>query len=142
MALKHNVLFLCTGNSCRSQMAEGLLRHLAGDRFGVYSAGTDPAERVHPLAVRVMGELGIDISDQRPKGVKEYLGKFPIRYLIIVCGGADEACPRIFPGVLHRLFWPFDDPAKLQGNDEELLAGFRRVRDEIRQRLSDWLPGA
>src|SRR5574339_1059435 len=111
-------------------MAEWLLRHLAGDRFGVYSAGPDPAERVHPLAVRVMGELGIDISDQRPKGVKEYLCKFPIRYLIIVCGGADEACPRIFPGVLHRVFWPFDDPAKLQGSDEELLAGFRRVRDE------------
>ena len=142
MALKHNVLFLCTGNSCRSQMAEGLLRHLAGDRFDVYSAGTDPAERVHPLAVRVMGELDIDISGQRPKGVKEYLGKFPIRYLIIVCGGADEACPRIFPGVLHRVFWPFDDPAKLQGSEEEVLAGFRRVRDEIQQRLSDWLPTA
>lgn len=142
MAIKHNVLFLCTGNSCRSQMAEGLLRHLAGDRFDVYSAGTDPAERVHPLAVRVMSELGIDISSQRPKGVKEYLGKFPIRYLIIVCGGADEACPRIFPGVLHRVFWPFDDPAKLQGSEEVVLAGFRRVRDEIESKLRDWLPGA
>ena len=142
MALKHNVLFLCTGNSCRSQMAEGFLRHLAVDRFDVFSAGTDPAERVHPLAVRVMSERGVDISTQRPKGVKEYLGKFPIRYLIIVCGGADESCPRIFPGVLNRLFWPFDDPAKLEGSDEAVLAGFRRVRDEIESKLRQWLPGA
>jgi len=142
MPLAHNVLFLCTGNSCRSQMAEGLLRHHAGDRFNVYSAGTDPAERVHPLAVQVMSELGIDISNQRPKGVKEYLGKLQIRYLIIVCGGADESCPRVFPGVLHRLFWPFDDPAQLTGDDDEVLAGFRRVRDEIDQRLREWLPTA
>lgn len=142
METKPNVLFLCTGNSCRSQMAEGFLRHLGGDRFDVFSAGTDPAERVHPLAMRVMSERGVDISAQRPKGVKEYLGKFPIRYLIIVCGGADESCPRIFPGVLHRLFWPFDDPAKFEGSGEELLAGFRRVRDEIEQKLSDWLPTA
>jgi arsenate reductase len=142
MALKLNVLFLCTGNSCRSQMAEGFLRHFAADRFDVFSAGTDPAEHVHPLAVRVMNERGIDISAQRPKGVKEYLGRFPIRYLIIVCGGADESCPRVFPGVLHRLYWPFDDPAKLEGSAEEVLAGFRRVRDEIESKLGQWLPGA
>jgi len=142
MAIKHNVLFLCTGNSCRSQMAEGLLRHHAGERFEVYSAGTDPAERVHPLAVQVMSELGIDISNQRPKGVKEYLGRLRIRYLIIVCGGADESCPRVFPGVLDRLFWPFDDPAQLTGDDATVIAGFRRVRDEIDQRLREWLPTA
>jgi arsenate reductase len=104
--------------------------------------GPDPAERVHPLAVQVMSELGIDISHQRPKGVKEYLGKLQFRYLIIVCGGADESCPRVFPGVLHRLVWPFDDPAQLTGDDAEVLAGFRRVRDEIDQRLREWLPTA
>jgi arsenate reductase len=142
MSIHPHVLFLCTGNSCRSQMAEGLLRHHAGDRFVVHSAGTDPATAVHPLAVRVMGELGIDISEQRPKGVKEFLGQFPIRYLIIVCGGADESCPRVFPGVLHRLFWPFDDPAQLTGDDEEVLAGFRRVRDQIDEQLRAWLPTA
>ena len=142
MTIKHNVLFLCTGNSCRSQMAEGLLRHHAGERFEVYSAGTDPAERVHPLAVQVMSELGIDISHQRPKGVKEYLGRLRIRYLIIVCGGADESCPRVFPGVLHRLFWPLDDPAPLTGDGATVIAGFRRVRDEIDQRLRVWLPTA
>ena len=136
---KHNVLFLCTGNSCRSQMAEGFLRHLAGARFEVYSAGTDPADRVHPLAVQVMAETGIDISGQRPKGVKEFLGRMPIRYLIIVCDGADESCPRIFPGVLHRLFWPFADPARFEGQPEEVLEGFRRVRDEIRQQVESWL---
>jgi arsenate reductase len=139
MAGKNKVLFLCTGNSCRSQMAEGFLRHSAGDRFEAHSAGTDPAQRVHPLAVQVMAELDIDISGQRPKGVKEFLGRMPIRYLIIVCDGADESCPRIFPGVLHRLFWPFEDPARLEGEPDEVLAGFRRVRDEIRHQVESWL---
>jgi arsenate reductase (thioredoxin) len=139
MPTKPNVLFLCTGNSCRSQMAEGFLRHHSGDRFNVYSAGTDPAERVHPRAVQVMSEAGIDISGQRPKGVKEYLGKLQIRYLIIVCSGADESCPRVFPGVLHRLFWPFDDPARLTGDEEEVQDGFRRIRDEIAARIEQWL---
>jgi arsenate reductase len=120
-------------------MAEGLLRHLAGDRFDVHSAGTEPAERVHPRAVQVMAERGIDVSGQRPKSVQEYLGRLPVRYLIIVCGGAEETCPRAIPGVMHRLFWPFDDPAKLTGTDEEVLAGFRRVRDEIEKRLQEWL---
>jgi arsenate reductase (thioredoxin) len=139
MPTKQNVLFLCTGNSCRSQMAEGFLRHLAGDRFNVYSAGTDPAERVHPRAVEAMSEVGVDISGQRPKGVKEYLGKLKVRYLIIVCSGADESCPRVFPGVLHRLFWPFDDPARLTGDEEEMQDGFRRIRDEIAAQIEQWL---
>jgi arsenate reductase (thioredoxin) len=142
MSTKHNVLFLCTGNSCRSQMAEGFLRHYASNRFDVFSAGTDPAKSVHPLAVQVMQEKGIDISTQRPKGVKEYMGKLLIRYLIIVCSDADESCPRIFPGVLYRLFWPFDDPARMEGNQEQVLAGFRRVRDEVDQQIRDWLPTA
>src|SRR5688572_24884621 len=111
MESKPNVLFLCTGNSCRSQMAEGLLRHYGGDIFNVHSAGTEPAERVHPLAVEVMAEKGIDISALRPKHVREFLGKLPVRHLIIVCEGANESCPSVFPGMMNRHLWPFDDPA-------------------------------
>ncbi len=110
-----NILVLCTGNSCRSQIAEGYLKHYAGDRCSIHSAGTTPAERVHPVAVAVMAEDGIDISGGRPKGLTEFLGHMSVRYLIIVCGGAQESCPRIFPGVMHRLYWPFDDPAAFQG---------------------------
>ncbi|HEX5103899.1 MAG TPA: arsenate reductase ArsC [Pirellulaceae bacterium] len=137
--MKHNVLFLCTGNSCRSQMAEGLLRNLASDRFEVYSAGTHPAERVHPQAVNVMAEEGIDISGQQPTPVQKYMGRLQFTHMMIVCDGANEECPRIFPGVLHRHFWPFDDPAKLTGSEAEVLAGFRRVRDEIREKIENWL---
>jgi arsenate reductase len=136
---KRNILVLCTGNSCRSQMAEGFLRHLAGDQFDVYSAGTRPAERVHRLAVQVMAEAGIDISAQQPTAVQTYLGRLQITHLIIVCDGANEECPRIFPGVLHRHFWPFDDPARLTGDEAQVLAGFRRVRDEIKAQIATWL---
>lgn len=136
---KQNVLFLCTGNSCRSQMAEGLLRELAGDQFDVYSAGTTPAERVHPLAVAVMAERGIDISGQRPKAVGEYLGRLAVRHLIIVCQGANDSCPRTFPGVLNRLFWPIEDPAEFVGSEAETLHKFREVRDEIEDKLRTWL---
>ena len=142
MPAKHNILVLCTGNSCRSQMAEGFLRHHAGQQFDVYSAGTDPAAQVHPLAVQVMGEKGIDIGAQRPKSIKEYLGKLPIRFLIVVCDTADQACPRVFPGVLHRLFWPFEDPARLEGDPDTVLAGFRKVRDQIEARIRAWLTTA
>jgi arsenate reductase (thioredoxin) len=134
-----NILVLCTGNSCRSQIAEGYLRHFAGERFNAYSAGTEPATKVHPLAVKVMAEEGIDISMQRPKPVAEYLGRMAVRYLILVCGGANESCPRIWPGMLNRLFWPFDDPAAVEGPEDEKLREFRRVRDEIRQRIQSWL---
>jgi arsenate reductase len=139
---KPNILVLCTGNSCRSQMAEGWLRHLAGDRFEVHSAGTKPAQRVHPLAVQVMGEAGIDIGGQTPKDVKQFLGRLPVRHLIIVCASADQECPRIFPGMMQRHFLPFDDPAAMEGSPEEVLAGFRRIRDEIRERLEIWLKAA
>lgn len=120
-------------------MAEGFLRQLAGDRFNVFSAGTEPKEEVHPLAVQVMAEAGIDISRQHPKGVREYLGRMPVRYLIIVCSGADESCPRIFPGLSERLFWPFDDPAAFEGTPAETVDEFRRVRDEIKARIVAWL---
>ena len=115
MDTKPNVLFLCTGNSCRSQMAEGFLREYGSDKFNAYSAGTEPAERVHPLAVQVMAEKGIDISNQEPKNVGQYLGRLAVRHLIIVCSGANEKCPRIFPGMMNRHFWPFDDPAAFVG---------------------------
>lgn len=134
-----NILVLCTGNSCRSQIAEGYLRHYAGDRFSIHSAGTKPAERVHPLAIVVMAEDGIDISNGRPKDVAEFLGRMTVRYLIIVCSGANESCPRIFPGMLHRLYWPFDDPAAFHGTEQETLQEFRRVRDEIKSHILNWL---
>lgn len=134
-----NILILCTGNSCRSQIAEGYLRHYAGDRFNVHSAGTEPAERVHPVAVKVMAEDGIDISGGRPKHVKEFLGRMGVRYLIIVCGDANETCPRIFPGMSERLYWPFDDPAAFKGSEQCTLDEFRRIRDEIKQQILAWL---
>jgi arsenate reductase len=139
MEAKPNVLFLCTGNSCRSQIAEGLLRQLGSDKFTAHSAGTEPAERIHPLAVQVMAEKGIDISHQKPKNVSQYLGRLPVRHLIIVCDGADEKCPRVFPGMMNRLFWPFDDPAAFEGTPAATLAKFRNVRDEIEERINDWL---
>jgi arsenate reductase len=139
MEHKPNILVLCTGNSCRSQIAEGLLRHYASDRFNAYSAGTDPKQAVHPLAVQTMAEIGIDIGQQYPKDVTEYLGKMAVRYLIIVCDNANESCPRTFPGMMNRLFWPFDDAAHFVGTPEETLNEFRRVRDEIRQKIVDWL---
>jgi arsenate reductase len=127
---KIKILFLCTGNSCRSQMAEGLLRHLAGDRFEVSSAGTVPAG-VNPSAVEAMGELGIDISGQRSKHVDELLGR-PFDLVVTVCDRAREACP-VFPGAARVLHWSFDDPVGHPMED------FRRVRDEIALRLRDLL---
>jgi arsenate reductase len=139
MDAKPNVLFLCTGNSCRSQMAEGFLREYGSGKFTAYSAGTEPAERVHPLAVQVMAEKGIDISNQEPKNVGQLLGRLAVRHLIIVCDGANEKCPRIFPGMMNRMFWPFDDPAAFVGSPVATLEKFRTVRDEIETRIKDWL---
>lgn len=138
---KPNVLFLCTGNSCRSQMAEGLLRHMAGDRFEPLSAGLDPGSEVHPLAIRVMAEIGIDISAQQPKAVSLYLGKTVIHYLMVVCNKAQSTCPRIWPGLANekRYYWPIPDPAAISGTPEEQLAGFREVRDELREQLTLWV---
>ena len=126
------VLFLCTGNSARSQMAEGLLRHLAGDRFEVASAGVSPT-KVRPEAIGVMRELGIDISHQRSKAVDEFVGR-EFDYVITVCDNANEQCP-VFPGKTNRIHWSFDDPAAVEGDELARLAVFRRVRDEILQRL-------
>ena len=123
---KTKVLFLCTHNSARSQMAEGLLRHLAGDRFEVMSAGTE-ATHVRPLAVRAMDEVGIDISGQESKTLDRYVGE-PSDYVITVCEEANEACP-FFPGAAERLHWSLPDPAAAQGTEEERLEVFRSVRD-------------
>jgi arsenate reductase len=138
MIRKPCVLFLCTHNSARSQMAEGWLRHLAGDKFEVLSAGTEPSG-LHPLAVRAMEEVDVDISGHTSKGLQGILGHVPVRYAIIVCAQASRECPRIYPALGEVLHWPFDDPAAVTGTEEAQLAGFRRVRDEIGQRLRAWL---
>ena len=133
---KHaRVLILCTGNSARSQMAEGLLRHDGGDRFEVFSAGVSPS-RVRPEAIEAMREIGVDISGQRSKSVEEFAGQ-PFDYVITVCDNAREQCP-FFPAETKRLHWSFDDPAAATGDAAERLAVFRRVRDEIRAWLREF----
>lgn len=135
---KRNVLFLCTGNSCRSQMAEAILRRYGGDRFEVYSAGLEP-KPVHPMAIEVMREIGIDIGDAQSKDVKQFLGRDIFTYVIVVCSRAQKSCPHAWPGVTHQLFWPFDDPAEAQGTEEERLESFRRTREEILCTIQTWL---
>jgi len=126
------VLFLCTHNSARSQMAEGLLRHMAGDRFEAHSAGTE-ATHVRPLAIRVMEEVGVDISGQESKTLERYLNE-TFDHVITVCDDANAACP-FFPGARNRLHWSIEDPSRAEGSEEERLAIFRRVRDEIREHI-------
>ena len=136
---KQKVLFLCTQNSARSQMAEAFLRHHAGDRFEVYSAGCKPSHEIHPYAVQAMEEVGLDISDQYPKGLRTYMGKVGFNYSIIVCARAEKDCPKTFPGVGTRLVWIFDDPRADDVPEEEMLNTFREIRDEIEQKILDWL---
>jgi arsenate reductase len=135
---KANVLFLCTGNSARSQMAEAFLRAYAGDHMVAHSAGITP-KGLHPYTVQVMEEIGLDMSGHTSKGVRQYLGHKHFGYLIIVCADAEENCPVIFVNVGQRLFWPFDDPARAIGSEAEKLAKFRAVRDQISQKIQDWL---
>ena len=132
MNAKKSVLILCTGNSARSQMAEGLLRDLGGDKFDVKSAGTIKSF-VRPQAIEAMNEIGIDISGHRSKSVEEFTNQ-PFDYVITVCDNANESCP-VFPGKTERIHWSFDDPADATGTDEDKLAKFRTVRDRIRERL-------
>ena len=136
---KQKVLFLCTQNSARSQMAEGFLRNHAGDRFEVYSAGCAPTDEIHPYAVEAMDEVGIDISDQYPKGLQTYMGKVGFNYSIIVCARAEKDCPKTFPGVGMRFVWVFDDPRGEDVAEEEMLEKFREVRDEIEAKILYWL---
>jgi arsenate reductase len=136
MSVRKRVLILCTGNSARSQMAEGLLRHMAGDRFEVESAGVEPSH-VRPQAVEAMREVGIDLSGHRSKSVDEFAGS-EFDYVITVCDNARERCP-VFPGKTERLHWSFDDPAAARGDEKAVLSVFRRVRDEIKDRLSEFV---
>ena len=133
---RRRVLFLCTHNSARSQMAEGWLRAMAGDRFDVASAGTE-ATRVHPLAARAMSEVGVDLGGHTSKVVDTLLEQ-PWDYVITVCDSANERCP-VFPGRTTRLHWSFPDPSRAEGTESERLASFRTVRDSIRARLASWL---
>jgi arsenate reductase len=137
--MKQRILFLCTHNSCRSQMAEGLVNHFLGDRFQAFSAGTE-VTRVNPLAIRVLTELGIDISHHYSKTIAAFDGQ-PFDHVITLCGSANEQCPLFFGGV-QRVHIGFDDPSRLSGSDEEVLPEFRRVRDEIQQKLTEYLTGA
>jgi arsenate reductase len=133
------VLILCTGNSCRSHLAEAILRAAAGDFIRVASAGSKPAGFVHPLAIRVLAEIGLDASAHRSKHLDEFLDQ-PVETVITVCGNADQACP-VFPGQVNRHHWGFDDPAHATGTEDEQLAVFRRVRDEIRRTFEAYAAG-
>ena len=135
---KERVLFLCTGNSARSQMAEAFLRKYGEDRFEPHSAGLEP-KGLNPLTIKVMSEVGIDISGHTSKGVDAYLGKVLFQYLITVCDDADKNCPTVWPGVNKRMHWSFQDPAAVEGIEEEKLAKFREVRDLIERKIKEWL---
>src|SRR5512138_1824800 len=136
---KPTILILCTGNSCRSHLAEGILQRALGEGYDVQSAGSKPAGYVHPLAVKAMAEIGIEISGHWSKHLNEFL-KQPVETVITVCGNADQACPT-FPGQVNRYHWGFDDPAHAKGTEEEQLAVFRRVRDEIRRVFEAYAAG-
>ena len=138
MKRKQGVLFLCTHNAARSQMAEALLRHLTGDRFEVVSAGLEPTA-VHPLTRQVLVEAGVDVSGLHAKGVNEFLGKASVQYAIVVCSEEEWQCPRFFPFAVGNVRWPFEDPVQVSGTDIERLAAFRRVRDAIEAQLHAWL---
>ncbi len=135
---KTKVLFLCTGNSARSQMAEAFLRHYAGDTFEAHSAGLDP-KGINPYTQQVMEEIGISLKGQHSKDVREYLGHVNFGYLITVCDHAEKNCPTTFLGVSHRLHWSFEDPAAFVGTEQDTLKVFRRVRDQIQAAITDWL---
>ena len=136
---KERLLVLCTGNSARSQMAEGLFRRAVGDRFEIVSAGTKPTELL-PEAVTVMAEIGLDISGHRSKSVDEFAGQ-EFRYVVTVCDNARETCP-VFPGKAERIHWSFDDPAAVAGNEERRLGAFRTVRDRITERVERFAAGS
>jgi arsenate reductase len=138
MDQKNRVLFLCTGNSARSQMAEAFLRRYAGEYFEVFSAGLEP-KPINPLTIQVMAEIGFDISNQTSKGVSVFLGIVLIQRLITVCDQAEKNCPVSWPGVNQKLHWSFEDPAAFEGNQEEKLAKFRQVRDQIDLKIRSWL---
>lgn len=137
--MQQQILFLCVHNTCRSQMAESFLKKMAGDRFEVFSAGLETGE-VDPLAIKVMKELGYDMEGQYSKLVDEFLQKTHLNYLVTTCQKAEEHCPTVWPGLLNeRIYWPFDDPADAEGSEEERLVVYRRVRDEIKEKLDEFV---
>jgi len=136
---KPRVLFLCTGNSARSQMAEAFLRSYANDRFEVHSAGVEPKGHILPDVVAVMKEIGLDMNGQWSKSVSEYLGKLHFSYVITVCADAEQNCPTVFLNMGIHEHWSFDDPAKFEGSDSERLDFTRKVRDQISSRIREWL---
>jgi len=136
---KSNVLFLCTGNSARSQMAEAFLRQYAGDRFEALSAGLEP-KGINPYTIRVMDEAGIDIRDQKSESTSDYMGRMFYRYVITVCSHADENCPQaLWAQAGTKLHWPFEDPAAATGSDEAIMTKFREVRDQIEAKIKTWV---
>ena len=137
--MKPTVLILCTGNSCRSHIAEGILRHVAGDLVNVRSAGSQPAGYVHPMAIEVMTEIGIDISQHHSKHLNEFLNE-NVQTVITVCGNADQACP-MFPGQVTRYHWGFEDPAKATGDEATIRETFRAIRDQIRLVFEAYVSG-
>lgn len=134
---REKVLFLCTGNSARSQMAEAMLRRYAGDQFEVHSAGLEPSV-IHPYTVKVLEEAGLDTSGQYSKPLTDYIGKTEFDYLITVCSSADEKCP-VFPGMGKRIHWPFEDPGAFEGSDAAKIEKFREIRDKIKAKVTAWL---
>lgn len=137
--MKPRFLFLCTGNSARSQMGEAFLRAYAGDHFEVFSAGITPKDKIHPLVRGVMREIGLTMEGQTPKNISEYLGKFVFAYTVSVCGNAEEQCPRIFLSMGKHMYWPFDDPAALEGSEDEVLPRIRAIRDQMSEKIQSWL---
>lgn len=136
--IKNNVLFLCTGNSARSQMAEAFLREYGGENFESHSAGLEP-KGINPFTIKVMNEAGIDISSQESKSLEIYLAKKHFQFVITVCDDADKNCPTVWLGNVERLHWSFEDPAKFEGNEEEKIIKFREVRDKIQNKIKEWV---
>ncbi len=137
--MKPKFLFLCTGNSARSQMGEAFLRAYAGEHFDVFSAGLAPKSEIHPLVRKAMDEIGLTMAGQTPKNVSDFLGKTVFAYTVTVCGNAEEQCPRVFLSMGTHYYWPFEDPAALNGTEEERLAQVRIIRDQISERIKAWL---
>ena len=137
--MKKNILILCTGNSCRSHMAEGILRNIASDLFEVHSAGSNPAGYVHPKSIEALKEIDIDISSHTSKHMNDFLEQ-DIHTVITVCGNAEQACP-VYPGQLNRYHWGFSDPAHAEGSEDEIMDCFRNVRDEIKRVLEAYIAG-
>jgi len=136
---KPKFLFLCTGNSARSQMGEAFLRAYGGEHFEVFSAGLEPKVEILPVVRAVMSEIGLSLEGQFSKSVNEYLGKMTFAYTVTVCGSAEEKCPRVFLSMGKHLFWPFEDPAALTGSPEQVLAQARVIRDQMAEKIQAWL---